>query len=81
MGEDRRHADTRINHPSLERPEAGWRHRWCLAGERPVELAQADAAPFHVVLRLASESALRVLLEEAYGFDEIPQTLGLIGSR
>jgi hypothetical protein len=43
--------------------------------------AQADAASFGEVLRLAADGGLGIPLMQAYGFDEIPQALGLVGTR
>jgi D-arabinose 1-dehydrogenase-like Zn-dependent alcohol dehydrogenase len=43
--------------------------------------AQADAASFGDVLRLAAEGGLGVPLMQTYGFDGIPEALGLVGTR
>ena len=43
--------------------------------------AQADPASFGEVLRLAADGSLEVPLMQTYGFDEIPQALGLVGTR
>ena len=43
--------------------------------------AQADPASFDQVLRLAADGSLEVPLMHTYGFDEIPQALGLVGTR
>jgi NADPH:quinone reductase-like Zn-dependent oxidoreductase len=43
--------------------------------------AQADPASFQEVLRLAADLSLEVPLTQTYGFDEIPQALGLVGDR
>ena len=43
--------------------------------------AQADPAAFDGVLRLVADGSLEVPLMQTYGFDEIPQALGLVGKR
>ena len=43
--------------------------------------AQADEGSFENVLRLAADGNLEVPLTQTYGFDEIPQALGLVGRR
>jgi hypothetical protein len=43
--------------------------------------AQADPASFEEVLRLVADGSLEVPLRQTYRFDEIPQALGLVGTR
>ncbi len=43
--------------------------------------AQADAAQFARVLRMAGDGALQVPIRRTFAFDELPEALGLVGSR
>ncbi len=43
--------------------------------------AQAEPAPFAEVVRLAGDGSLTVPLTKTYGFNQLPEALGLVGKR